>query len=80
MLVYIYIQNFLNLYRTRFTKVDGEKLPEFSRDLKAHGDQRSNRKLNGNWKSQVEASNKDETKSCTLGTRVKRDIVRFSVT
>jgi len=73
----------------RFAKVNGEKLLEFTGDLKAHGDQNKNNlnsrynKLNGNRKSQVDAVfNKTEAKSSNkdlLAVKVKRDIVRFSV-
>lgn len=81
-------RKFFNLCRTHLEKVDSEKLPAFPRDLKTHDQSRSDLNLqyrlhgNPNRKSQVDAvSNKIEAKSSNkdMGTKVKRDIVRFSV-
>lgn len=83
---WLYIENF-SICRTHLEKVDSEKLPAFPRDLKTH-QSRSDLNLqyrlhgNPNRKSQVDAvSNKIEAKSSNkdMGTKVKRDIVRFSV-
>ncbi|XP_011692961.1 PREDICTED: uncharacterized protein LOC105453011 isoform X4 [Wasmannia auropunctata] len=75
--------------KTRLAKVDGEKLPEVTRDLKAQGDQSKNNlnphcnKFNGNRKLQADAVlNKSEAKPSNKDVlaKEKRDIIAENIT